>query len=478
HALAGAWLAKQSEDAATVAKHLELGGRGSEAAIHWERAARRALSINALSDAVRMAETALLHADDQPTAFARALLLDEGYSRLDPRAADRETAVQALAGAAYDEATTVRAEGARVRFDHARGVGYDVQARLASVRAGAKRLGLVDEEMRCTAILAMSAAFEGHLQAAEREAEYLFPMSRDPKLAAAAVDAWQCLAVVRQTKGELVSALEARRAAAMAASQAGLKERESMLNVNLGFALTTIGARSEAREAILSGLAIAEAIGSVGAIRHGRMNLLGWTATFGPDASLDAELAEIRAEADQATGGVWVAPDRATLGVLFYRGLEWLSMDGPAAATRARDLLRAAAGAYRSTGNRDLLPVALGNWSAAERRVGSLEQARTLAEEAASLLENGAPSLLNESAIFLALHDSLADADIKRSADAVRRGMAPLLRRLRGLAGSSYAVTFLTALSDNEKLLRLAHQLGLVPAEVPAALAARSPRPA
>ena len=55
------------------------------------------------------------------------------------------------------------------------------------------------------------------------------------------------------------------------------------------------------------------------------MNLLGWTATFGADPTLDSELTEARADADAAAASRWVTHDRATLGVLFYRGCEWLA---------------------------------------------------------------------------------------------------------------------------------------------------------
>ena len=79
-----------------------------------------------------------------------------------------------------------------------------------------------------------------------------------------AVDAWQTLAVVRQGRGEVGAALEARRSAARAASAAGLKAREAMLTINVGFALTTLGATGEARLAIESGIALAQAIGSPG----------------------------------------------------------------------------------------------------------------------------------------------------------------------------------------------------------------------
>jgi hypothetical protein len=242
-----------------------------------------------------------------------------------------------------------------------------------------------------------------------------------------------------------------------------------MLSVNLGFALTTIGARREAREAIESGLALAHAIGSTGALRHGRMNLLGWTATFGGDPVLDNELAEPRADADAAASSRWVTHDRATLGVLFYRGCEWLATRDPQAPERARSLFKTTTEAYRATGNHDLLPVALGMWAQAEHRCGNGNAARTLAEEAASLIEQGAPSLLNESPVYVALHDAyLAAGDRARAIEAVKRGLGPLTRRLEGLKKTSYAGVFLTELGPNAALLARAREYGLTPPEIEA----------
>jgi hypothetical protein len=477
HAAAGTWLAKMGEDAATVAKHFEIGGRSADAAVHWEKAARRALAANALRDAVRLAEAALAHAEGKAVIFARAQLLDEAWTRLDPRAADRETAVIALHESIFDESSQLRAEGARARYDHARGTGAaDLVARLSEVRGKARELGLADEEARSTAILATRHAFGGRLDDAEREADYLLELAETRGIAVAAVDAWQSLAVVRQTRGELASALEARQNAARAANQAGLKEREAMLSVNVGFALTTIGARDQARKAIDTGLALAHAIGSPGAIRHARMNLLGWTATFGSDPRLDLELADARADADDAAIGAWAAPDRANLGVLFYRGCEWLASSDPGAPSRARTLLKIATESYRVTGNRDLIPVALGRWAEAELRLGEHARARALAEESAGLLEQGAPSLLNESPVFLALHDACcAGGDERGAIDAVKRGLLPLTRRLAGLKNTPYAHLFLTALAHNEALLKKAADYGLVPSDVTNALSEGSP---
>lgn len=472
HGQGASWLESMGEDAAVVARHYELGNQHAQAGVHWEHAARRALATSALQDAVAMAERAFSFAEGRAESFSRAMLMDEVYSRLDPRSSERETAIRALAENTHDEASEVRAEGARVRFDDARGAGEHVAERLLQVRRRAAGLGLLDEEIKTSAPLASRLAFAGRLPEAEAEAAHLLSLAERHGLNVAAVEAWQALAIVRQTRGELLSALEARRNAARAASSGGLKVREATLTINVGFALTTIGARQEARAAIEQGISLAQSIGSAGVLQQGRMVLLGWASTFGSDASVDAQLAEPRAEADAAAAGGWMLPDRLTLGVLFYRGVELLRSGDPSESSRARSLLRKAAEAYRNTGMRDILPVALGEWSEAERRCGDAEIAVELAREAAELLDAGAPSLLNEAPVFLALHDALVDqAQHREGRDAIGRAIPPLLRRLHGLGGSSYALAFLTQLPANASLLANAEAYGLLPPEIEGLLA-------
>lgn len=464
HALAADWLSSVGEDAAVVAGHYDLGEKADKAAAHWARAAQRALATNALRDALTMAERALAFAGDKPTGFQRASYLDEAWSRLDPRASDRETAISALEDNVYDDATALRARGARARYDDARGTGEDISERLAAIRDEAAALDLRDEEARCSAALAARLAFAGQFEDAEMEANRLLFLADQQRVKSAAVDGWQTLAIIRQTRGELSAALEARRSAVAAARSASLREREAMLLCNLGFALTTIGARQEARASLDGGLELADAIGSEGAVRHARMLLLGWAAAFGGDRKLEATLGEVRADADAAASGMWTAPDRANLGMLFYRGCELLRANAPGTLERARSLLAASAESYRNTGNRDVLPVALGMWALAEERLGRCERAIELASEAAKLLEGGAPSLLNESVVYLVLHEcnkALGHDDAAR--EAIEHSMPRLLRRARGLVGTPYARLFLTELPQNAQLLTVAEGYGLVP---------------
>ncbi|APR78087.1 serine/threonine protein kinase [Minicystis rosea] len=467
HASAARWLAVMGEDAATVAQHFDLGGLHEEAADHWENAARRALATNSLREAVTMADRALTFAEQRPVAFARAVLLDEAYSRLDARASERDSAIRAMSENVFDEASELRTMGARARYDDACASGSpDIEDRLIHVRDRARALDLVDEEARCSATLAQRHAFAGALVGAEREAAALLDLAERRSIVWAAVDAWQVLAVVHQTRGELATALEARRNAARAARAAGLQEREAILTMNVGFALTTIGAWEEALSEIQTGLGKAQEIGSAGGVRHGQMVLLCWAATYGADARLDAALSEPRESADEAAAGTWVVRDRATLGVLFYRGCELLRGD-TSTLPKARALLKTAAEAYRSTDNRDVLPVALGFWAEAERRFGHADQGVEIASEAARLIEAGAPCLLNEAPIYLALHDACVDmGDLTGARDAMQRGVAPLLRRLKGLEGTPYARSFLLGLPHNSALLAAAEAYGCIPEEI------------
>ena len=483
HADAGQWLGRMGEDDAIVARHLELGGQPVQAANYLEKAARRALAANALGEAVRLSEKALAFAEDKPTQFARAQLLDEAWNRLDARAGERDTAVRAMQDSVSDEASEVRALGARVRYEDALGGGPDTSAGLEEVIQRAKAAGLVDEEARSAAALASRLAFAGELDKAADVADSLLDLSRIHGISAAAVDAWQTLAVVRQARGDVAAALEARRSAARAAAEAGLKTREATLTINVGFALTTMGAKGEARVAIEGGIALAQAVGSPGTVRHGQMNLLCWVSTFGPEPSLDGLLAEPRGIADNAVSGAWVPHDRATLGVLFYRGAELLRNDprGGSVATRgvagapaeqARTLLKTAAGGYRATKMLDVVPVALGLWAEAERRCNLPERALEIATEAAGLLEHGSPSLLNEAPIYLALHDAYVDLGRPKEArDAIASGLPLLVTRVHGLSGTPYAADFLRHLAPNAGLTAAAEAYGILPAEIAAIIA-------
>jgi hypothetical protein len=465
HARAGRWLARVGEDDAVVARHLELGGQGAEASAYVEKAARRSLAAHALPEAVALAEKALAFAEDKPTQFARAQLLDEAWNRLDARAGERDTAVRAMQDAIYDEASGVRARGARVRYEDACGGGPETSGRLDEVRRAARDAFLPDEEARCAAALAARYAYAGELDAAEAVAGSLLTLSQRHGIAGAGVDAWQTLAVVRQARGEVGAALDARRSAADAANVAALKTREATLTINVGFALTTVGAAADARTAIEAGISLAQAVGSPGVERHGKMILLCWAATFGASGSVDASLAEPRAMADAALAGSWVPHDRATLGVLFYRGMELLR--APGGETGARTLLRIAAQGYRATKMLDVLPVALGLWADAERRCDRAEQARALASEAAALFDDGSPSLLNEAIVFLALHDAcVVLGDPQAARQAIARGLPRLVTRLKGVSTTPYALAFLTRLAPNAGLLVAAEAYGLVPDEV------------
>ncbi len=470
HTQAGRWLARMGEDDATVARHLELGGEPGEAANYLEKAARRALGASALGEAVRLAEKSLDFAEDRPTQFVRAQLLDEAWVRLDARAGERETAVRAMQDAVYDEASEVRAMGARVRYENACGGGPETSAGLEEVIQRAKAAGLNDEVARSAADLAARYAFAGELDKAAEWAGSLLELARTHGNPSAAVDAWQTLAIVRQGRGDVGAALEARRSAVRAAAEAGLKTREATLLVNVGFALTTMGAKDEARVAIEEGIALAQAVGSPGTVRHGQMNLLCWVANFGGDPALDSLLADPRAIGDNAASGAWVPHDRATLGVLFYRGLELLRVDPRApqnASEHARTLLKTAAAGYRGTKMLDVVPVAVGFWAEAERRCGQAERALELAREAADLLEHGSPSLLNEAPIYLALHAALVDLGRAAEAkEAIARGLPRLVTRAHGLLGTPHAHDFLANVAANAGLISAATEYGILPPEL------------
>jgi hypothetical protein len=111
-----------------------------------------------------------------------------------------------------------------------------------------------------------------------------------------------------------------------------------------------------------------------------------------------------------------------------------------------------------------VLPVALGTWSEAERMCGNVDTAVELAAEAVRQLDHSGASLLNESAVYLALYDALKAVHRDEEAlDAIKRGIPPLQRRLQGLVGTPYARLFLTDLPANARLIALAEEENFVP---------------
>ena len=492
HARAGQWLADVGEEDAIVARHLELGKSYAKAGVYFERAARHALGANALAKAVEIADKALAFAESRQDTFARAQILDEAWSRLDARGSERESAVRAMCDSVYDTQSEIRARSARARYEDAKGGNADTAEELDAVRQAARAARLVDEEARAAAALAERCAFAGSLDRAETVCSELLTIAERWGMFSAAVDAWQTLAVVRQSRGEVASALAARRSAVQAARSARLLTREATLSTNVGFALTTVGADREAREAISAGIALAQAVGSAGVLRHGQMNLLCWAATFAhkrqdvdsaPATRREAEaplsqadssassdrrlrvddlLREPRKLADEAASGSWVPSDRGTLGVLFYRGLELLGQSQRE--REALTLLRLAASGYRATSMLDVMPVAQAHVAEALRRVGELDEALRVAEEAQHLLDTGCPSLLNEAPVYLTLHDLQVElGNFAAAKQAIVAGLPRLALRVKGLAGTRYARQFLTELAPNFGLLAAAEAYDIVP---------------
>ena len=119
----------------------------------------------------------------------------------------------------------------------------------------------------------------------------------------------------------------------------------------------------------------------------------------------------------------------------------------------------------------DVVPVAMGLLAEAERRCGEPQKAREIAREAANLLDDGSPSLLNEAPVFLALHDACVDlGDLAEAREAILRGIPRLATRVQGLSGTPYARDFLTQVSANAGLVAAAEAYGLVPRELAALL--------
>ena len=213
-----------------------------------------------------------------------------------------------------------------------------------------------------------------------------------------------------------------------------------MLTMNVGFALTTIGAWDEA----LHELTGRHRQGARDRQRRRRAARADEPALLGGDLRRRRRASTPRSPSRAPTptrppaAPGWCATARRSASS--STAAASCSAATPPRSPRRARLLKTAAEAYRSTENRDVLPVALGFWAEAERRFGHAEQAVEIAREAARLVEAGAPSLLNEAPIYLALHDACVDVgDLRGARDAMARGIAPLMRRLKGLEGTPYA---------------------------------------
>ena len=202
------------------------------------------------------------------------------------------------------------------------------------------------------------------------------------------------------------------------------------------------------------------------------MNLLCWSATFGADSAHDSLLAEPRATADAAIGGSWVPHDRASLGVLYYRGTELLrAIRRALRIARARSFVsRRKAIARRRCSTSSLSRS--GYWAEAERRCGQAERAARARARGRDDDGGRAPEPAQRGPGL-----SRAARRLRRSLLAPRsetgdRARHPrLVTRVHGLAGTPYAQGFLTQLAPNAGLLAAAEAYGLVPGEIAALIA-------
>jgi hypothetical protein len=338
----------------------------------------------------------------------------------------------------------------------ARGTGFDVIGTMTRVAGRTPPPGAAGEDA--------SVPFVGQTDPAEAEREALHLIEVDGAgggLGARAL-AWQTIAVLRERRGAWASALEARRGAVNAAHADGLAERECVLQVDLGTLLMAMGARTEAHWTLVAGLDIARRAGYQQGLRRACVHMLAWKVTFGSDPELEAELSEIRATADGALRGGWIASDRTALGLLYYRACELIASGDPSATDNAAALLQMAVEACRSTGNDMYLAPALGMWARAELGRKDAERAITLAGQARDLVAGAVPGLPDPVPIYLALHDGHAEmGDTNQARGAVVAGLATVLRRLQGVTGTSYAGPFLRGLPHTVALLDLARKYGM-----------------
>ena len=128
---------------------------------------------------MRKIVAALGIADPMEVDEFRALFADDGVPEIEHGQALSEATDPVLADlwdndedAVYDEASEVRALGARVRYEDASGGGPDTSAGLEDVIRRAKSAGLPDEEARSAAALAARYAYGGELDKAAESGQH------------------------------------------------------------------------------------------------------------------------------------------------------------------------------------------------------------------------------------------------------------------------------------------------------------------
>lgn len=455
HERAGGWLAHQGEDPAAVAKHYELAGDLVRAGDYLEKVARRALATHALGVAIDVADKALLFSNDPQTTFRRAKLLSDVWAVLDPRASERETALLAMRDAAYDERSRLQAEIARLASEDARGGFAKIVDELLTVRGAATAMGLWEDVALITGILASRYAYSGNAKGAEEEANRLLELSAMHQFPRASIDAWQTIAIVRQSRGELGRALEARFAALEVATKEGLRNNEAILECNIAFALTMMGAKDEAFEHVDRGATMATLIGSPGTLQLASMILLCWCAYYGEPKKHGLLASERRDTAKAALASGWIPHDRISLGSLFYHGIELLREGTGDHVAQAEALLRLSVRGYEATKMYDVLPAAKGFLAHALRRLGNHEEALRIAAEATVACREGLPSLLSESIAFAAYAEVLlATGHREKACEALRQGLPYVERRVATVA-EKYQKAFRDTVPENQTFYAL-----------------------
>ena len=475
HARAGQWLAKMGEDDATVARHLELGGEPSRPRPYLEKAARRALAANALGDAVTLAEKSLAFAEDKPTQFARAQLLDEAWNRLDARAGERDTAVRAMEEAVYDEASEVRATR-RARALRGRVRRRTRTRARGSRRCAATRRPRVSSTRRRAARRRSRRATRSPASSTRRPRS----PSRSSSLAQRHGDPRRRGRRVADARGRSPGARRRRRGARSATERGARRERgrpeDARGDAHDQRGLRAHDDRREGRGARRDrGRHRARAGGRLARHRAPRPDeppLLGRDVRRARPRSI-ALLAEPRSVADAAVGGQLGAarsrdarrpllPRRRAPAKLRRRRLRGARAHAPphggARLPRDEDARRRP-GRARASGPRP--SVAAARPSA---RARSRARPRSSSSRARRACSTKAP-------IFLALHDACVDlGDLAEARDAIARGIPRLVTRVHGLSGTPYARDFLTQLPPNAGLLAAAEAYGLMPKELAAVL--------
>jgi tetratricopeptide (TPR) repeat protein len=449
HTLAGAWLASAGEpSAALLAEHFERGGEPLRAIGGYHRAAERALEGNDFGAAIDLVERAVrCGASGETLGALRAIQAEAQGWGGDYAAAERSAA--AALGALPHASERWLAAAAEAAVAHAKlgkvdalvAAAQQIQAIVSAGRAG--RPALVTAARATIPLLLLGRHAEGEALLAALEAQAGLLAARDPALRARILYARAIRAAVKGNPGALIEPMEA---AAQSYDEAGDLRNAAMQRVNVGFGLLELGDYDRAEQALRSALAAAERLGlsTVAATaKHDLGLVLGRRGQLAEGLAIEADAAlAFQAHKDMRMEGA----------SRNYLALLRLAAGDPSAAER-----EALAAISLLAGSAPMRAHALAALAEARLRTGRGDEALAASDEAMTLLTTLGGIDEGESYLRLVHAEALhAAGRIPEARAAIGVARDKLLARAARIEDPARSATFLSAVPENARTLRLA----------------------